>query len=317
VYCHRIIVSWAMASKGAWMRRRAFLSGKGNDTVVGQDTSAISVGAIMAWAGVIGGAISLLSNLEGLLRLIDWIRYLTYLWTTFSHWAFSWLAGLFNIKIAQPTSVYLSFLSTIFLAAVGSYMGDSDRRAFIGEFALRIGIYALILAAAGTAIGLIALININQMTALYIVVGPLAAFAVTLISMGPFVVLVLRSVQGQNVNYLTNAADASIIFAILFSFFMLFNIQLADLERLRAVFSKPDSEYDFLNVAKAYFQTPEGRYAGILIFATSFAPFLFINARTYLRRLQGMIILLAAIIVLNEIGKSDLSQYLYAPKVPS
>jgi hypothetical protein len=74
---------------------------------------------LLTWVGIVGGALTLFTNLRGVLQLADWARVLVENWREWSHafwlWAFGWL----GIHLSPEWTPILSFVSFGSFLAIG------------------------------------------------------------------------------------------------------------------------------------------------------------------------------------------------------
>ena len=74
---------------------------------------------VLTWVGIVGGALTLFTNLGAVLKLADWARVLVQHWKEWTHafwlWAFGWL----GIHLPPELPPLLSFLSFGSLLAIG------------------------------------------------------------------------------------------------------------------------------------------------------------------------------------------------------
>ncbi len=74
---------------------------------------------VLTWVGIVGGALTLFTNLSAVLKIADWARVLAQGWKEWTHafwlWAFSWL----GIHLLPEWTPFLSFLLFGSLLAVG------------------------------------------------------------------------------------------------------------------------------------------------------------------------------------------------------
>lgn len=75
-----------------------------------------------SWFGIVGGAITLFSNLETIIKFSDWARYIVSHWrewiTIFWKWIFSWIHIDINPSVIPP----LTFLLFYLMIAVGLWV---------------------------------------------------------------------------------------------------------------------------------------------------------------------------------------------------
>jgi hypothetical protein len=73
-------------------------------------------GPLIAWVGIVGSAITLFSNLQGVLDMADWARWIVAHWTEWMHAFWSWIFAWFSIKLPPPLALLLTayaFLSML------------------------------------------------------------------------------------------------------------------------------------------------------------------------------------------------------------
>src|SRR5262249_46204383 len=74
---------------------------------------------LLTWVGIVGGALTLFTNLGAVLKLADWARLLVQHWKEWTHafwlWAFSWL----GIHVRPEWTPVLSFLLFGSLLTIG------------------------------------------------------------------------------------------------------------------------------------------------------------------------------------------------------
>ena len=79
---------------------------------------------LLTWFGIIGGALTLFGNLDGVLKLADWARLLVQHWKEWTHafwlWAFSWL-GIHVPPEWTPTLSFLLFGSLLTIGQAVKY----------------------------------------------------------------------------------------------------------------------------------------------------------------------------------------------------
>ena len=73
---------------------------------------------ILSWIGIIGGAITLFSNLEGVLKLADWARFIVVHWHEWTNAFWSWVFGWIGIEIPALVASYLTTLSFFVVLAM-------------------------------------------------------------------------------------------------------------------------------------------------------------------------------------------------------
>jgi hypothetical protein len=65
------------------------------------------------WIGSLGGAITLLGNLEPFFQLADWAKYIVNNWRGWTHWVWDSLFAVFNIKISALSKNELTLIMLI------------------------------------------------------------------------------------------------------------------------------------------------------------------------------------------------------------
>jgi hypothetical protein len=74
---------------------------------------------VLMWCGIVGGALTLFSNLSGVLKLADWARFLAENWKGWTHALWVWLFGWLGIDLAPDLTPVLSFLLFWSLLTIG------------------------------------------------------------------------------------------------------------------------------------------------------------------------------------------------------
>ena len=77
---------------------------------------------LITWFGVIGGAITVATNLQGLLKLADWVKLLLAHWRAISHAFWSKVLGVFHISLPGDASMGLTYLGLFFAIGIGARM---------------------------------------------------------------------------------------------------------------------------------------------------------------------------------------------------
>ena len=72
---------------------------------------------VLMWFGIVGGAITLFTNLRGVLQLADWARVLVDNWRALAHALWSNIGALFNIAVTADQAIALNCY-TFFLALI-------------------------------------------------------------------------------------------------------------------------------------------------------------------------------------------------------
>src|SRR5262245_16692652 len=111
---------------------------------------------MLTWAGIIGGSVTIFSNLRGFLNLADWARWIVTHWHewTQAFWtaAFSWI----GIHIHRSLVPLLSFTALLILVVIGTILRTANRTfpggsskvkhpktQLLKSIAIRLGIYVL------------------------------------------------------------------------------------------------------------------------------------------------------------------------------
>jgi hypothetical protein len=74
---------------------------------------------VLTWVGIVGGALTLFTNLGSVLKLADWARLLVQGWKEWTHAFWVWMFGWLGIHLAPEWTPPLSFLLFALLLAVG------------------------------------------------------------------------------------------------------------------------------------------------------------------------------------------------------
>ncbi len=75
---------------------------------------------VLAWVGVIGGAITLFTNLRGIIDLADWVRFLVAHWLAWTHALWQWPLAFIGISLTKAWVPVLNFLVFASMMVVGS-----------------------------------------------------------------------------------------------------------------------------------------------------------------------------------------------------
>jgi hypothetical protein len=75
---------------------------------------------VLTWAGIIGGALTLFSNLGALLTFTEWARWLTNHWSLLAQAAWQLILGWLGIQVPRYLSLYLTFSSFITLTSIAT-----------------------------------------------------------------------------------------------------------------------------------------------------------------------------------------------------
>jgi TIR domain len=74
---------------------------------------------LLTWFGIVGGALTLFTNLGSVLKLADWARVLVQHWREWTHEFWVWTFGLFGIHLPPEWTPVLSFLLFGLLLTIG------------------------------------------------------------------------------------------------------------------------------------------------------------------------------------------------------
>ncbi|MDQ0562303.1 hypothetical protein QO004_004108 [Rhizobium mesoamericanum] len=75
---------------------------------------------MLTWLGILGGALTLLSNLQGVLDLAKWADYLVSKWATVTAAAVQWLTGIFDIRMSSEANSMTAMALFVSFIAVGA-----------------------------------------------------------------------------------------------------------------------------------------------------------------------------------------------------
>jgi hypothetical protein len=258
-----------------------------------QVTSAFQ-GQFLTWIGIVGGAITLFTNLGGVLNLSDWARQLVVHWhdwmATFWVWAFSW-TGITVPKVVTPV------LSFLFFAAMMSYrlnrFSNGRQRASV---VLTFRNSRLFLLLCATLLGVITYFgSINLVDTLRITFHTYVRFEFMFFGLQCALSIVLLIFTTKEKAWVFGAA---VLFAgcIFLGF-------IAPLYRIWHI--------EGINQAVLF---SVGAFADFLLPSCLVAVVLLTPLRELTRRLTLLVLGMLTLIALNEISKLNLHQYLQAPK---
>jgi hypothetical protein len=71
---------------------------------------------ILTWIGIVGSAITLFANLNGVLDLADWVRVVVTHWHDWNHMVWGWVFSLVNLELPREFAPLISF--SVFTAAL-------------------------------------------------------------------------------------------------------------------------------------------------------------------------------------------------------
>jgi hypothetical protein len=87
---------------------------------------------VLTWIGIIGSAITLFANLQGVLNLADWAQALVAHWHEWSHMIWTWVFSWVHIKLMKGQAAMLSFATFSLAAIIGGNMQWRRRAQKIG-----------------------------------------------------------------------------------------------------------------------------------------------------------------------------------------
>jgi hypothetical protein len=74
---------------------------------------------LLTWVGIVGGALTLFTNLGAVLKLADWARLLVQGWKEWTHEFWVWVFGWLGIHVPPEWTPVLSFLLFGSLLTIG------------------------------------------------------------------------------------------------------------------------------------------------------------------------------------------------------
>ncbi|MGQ0457561.1 MAG: hypothetical protein ACT4OU_10920 [Hyphomicrobium sp.] len=83
--------------------------------------------ALLTWFGIVGGAITLFTNLSAVIDLVDWMKALADAWKAWSHAIWRWLFGWLGIDFPEAWAPVASFAVFLTSMIAGTYF--AERRA--------------------------------------------------------------------------------------------------------------------------------------------------------------------------------------------
>tara|TARA_X000001316_G_C920539_1_gene34724 strand:+ start:679 stop:1446 length:768 start_codon:yes stop_codon:yes gene_type:complete len=83
---------------------------------------------VLSWFGISGGALTLLSNLSGVLELADWVRWLTNLWSECLARAWDWVQSATNLNLNPAAKYQITMALFVICIAAGSRLGVGSER---------------------------------------------------------------------------------------------------------------------------------------------------------------------------------------------
>ena len=82
---------------------------------------------ILSWGGIVGGAITVFSNLQTLLDLAGWARLLVANWSAWLNVGWSFLFARFNLHLVPSVRSQLTMCAAIIMMAIGSFLSNRNR----------------------------------------------------------------------------------------------------------------------------------------------------------------------------------------------
>lgn len=83
--------------------------------------------ALLTWFGIVGGAITLFTNLSAVIDLVDWMKALADAWKALSHAIWRWMFGWLGIDFPEAWAPVASFAVFLTSMIAGTYL--AQRRA--------------------------------------------------------------------------------------------------------------------------------------------------------------------------------------------
>jgi hypothetical protein len=146
---------------------------------------------LLTWVGIVGGAISLFTNLRGVLTLADWARWIVQHWHDWSQALWVMLFGWIGVHIPVELAPTLSFVLFMSLLLAGTMLRSKAAvsRAMLAGLAKRIGLYSI---GAIVLVVAYAMIRVRWIPEAY---DALATLIVSLLPVFPFVVFTAERLQ--------------------------------------------------------------------------------------------------------------------------
>src|SRR5262249_56381662 len=83
---------------------------------------------LLTWFGIVGGALTLFTNLGAVLKLADWARVLVEHWKEWTHAFWGWVFGWLGIHLPLFSTLVLSFMLFGLLLAIGQAVQSTKRK---------------------------------------------------------------------------------------------------------------------------------------------------------------------------------------------
>ena len=92
---------------------------------------------VLTWVGIVGGALTLFTNLGAVLKLADWARVLVQGWKEWTHafwlWAFSWL-GIHLPPVWTPVLSFLLFVSALTVGQAIKFKSSINNESTVDKY---------------------------------------------------------------------------------------------------------------------------------------------------------------------------------------
>lgn len=96
-------------------------------------------GATYSSLGIFGGALTIFSNLETVLKFADWARRITSTWNSFLEFVWSHILTFINIKLHVSTQFQVSMAVSMILMALGAYFVEKNSQSNEKPWKIKIG----------------------------------------------------------------------------------------------------------------------------------------------------------------------------------
>src|SRR5262245_53625001 len=74
---------------------------------------------VLTWIGIVGSAITLFANLNGVLNLADWAREVAVHWHEWTHVFWEWVFNLVKVKVPKELAPVISFIVFAIILVIG------------------------------------------------------------------------------------------------------------------------------------------------------------------------------------------------------
>jgi hypothetical protein len=82
----------------------------------------------LTWVGIVGGAITVFTNLQGILHLAAWISIIVNRWQYWTHMVWQWLFAIIKISVPRYWSPFLTFSAFAIALAIGQRVAYATSR---------------------------------------------------------------------------------------------------------------------------------------------------------------------------------------------